>query len=200
MQNHKALLLFIVISISFFLYFNQDAKNTIVYAAIEGKFKSDFSGDNVVPKIKNTNGFGSAIFQISETSFSYQINVMNVKNIISIDLHKGIEGINGPVVLNLYQSDKNNEEFESNLDETFDLKEKIRKSIDQFRTISYIPVESTSSLSISGTINIKELEGPLKGKNISELFTLMQSDQIYISVNSEKYPDGELRGQVKTVN
>ena len=42
----------------------------------------------------------SAIFQISETSFSYQINVMNVKKIISIDLHKGIEGINGPVVLN----------------------------------------------------------------------------------------------------
>ena len=80
------------------------------------------------------------------------------------------------------------------------MKEKIRKSIDQFRTISYIPVESTSSLSISGTINNKELEGPLKGKNISELFTLMQSDQTYISVNSEEYPDGELRGQVKTVN
>ena len=53
--------------------------------SLKVKFKSDFSGENVVPKVQNTNGFGSALFQISENSFSYQINVMNVRNIISID-------------------------------------------------------------------------------------------------------------------
>ena len=200
MQNQKTLL-FIVMCISFFLYFDQYVHNTVVSALNEGNFKSDFSGENVVPKVQNTNGFGSALFQISENSFSYQINVMNVGNIISIDLNKGIEGMNGPVVLNLYQHVKNNDEFDFDLGESFDLKDKIKKSIrDQFQTISINPVESTSSLSLSGTITNHELEGPLKDKNISELFTLMKSGQIYLSVNSKEYPEGELRGQIKIIN
>ena len=56
--------------------------------------------------------------------------------------------------------------------------------------------KTQSSLIASGTINNSDLKGPLLGKNISDLITLMQSKNTYVNVHSESHPDGEIRGQI----
>ncbi|HSF49211.1 MAG TPA: CHRD domain-containing protein, partial [Nitrososphaeraceae archaeon] len=53
-----------------------------------------------------------------------------------------------------------------------------------------------NSLAVSGTINNLDLQGTLKGRNISDLITLMESGNTYVNVHSEPYPDGEIRGQI----
>ena len=56
--------------------------------------------------------------------------------------------------------------------------------------------KTQSSLIASGTINNSDLKGPLLGKNIFALITLMQSKNTYVNVHSESHPDGEIRGQI----
>ncbi len=53
-----------------------------------------------------------------------------------------------------------------------------------------------NSLATSGTINNLDLQGPLKGKNISVLITLIESGDTYVNVHSESNSDGEIRGQI----
>ncbi|HJS64439.1 MAG TPA: CHRD domain-containing protein, partial [Nitrososphaeraceae archaeon] len=53
-----------------------------------------------------------------------------------------------------------------------------------------------NSLAASGTINSLDLQGTLKGRNISDLITLMESGDAYVNVHSESNPDGEIRGQI----
>jgi len=48
-----------------------------------------------------------------------------------------------------------------------------------------------------GTITLKELMGPLKGKTVKDLVAEIQSGNAYLNVHTEKYPNGEIRGQIK---
>jgi len=53
-----------------------------------------------------------------------------------------------------------------------------------------------SSFLASGTINNSALKEPLSGKNISDLITLIKSENIYVNVHSQSHPDGEIRGEI----
>ncbi len=48
-----------------------------------------------------------------------------------------------------------------------------------------------------GTITAKELMGPLAGKSVKDLVALIKSGDAYVNVHTDKYPDGEIRGQIK---
>ncbi len=48
-----------------------------------------------------------------------------------------------------------------------------------------------------GTITAKELIGPLAGKTVEDLVKLIKSGEAYVNVHTDKYPDGEIRGQIK---
>ena len=48
-----------------------------------------------------------------------------------------------------------------------------------------------------GTITDKDLVGPLAGKTIGDLVELIKSGGAYVNVHTDKYPDGEVRGQIK---
>ena len=115
----------------------------------------------------------------------YQINVLDVPKITGIHIHKGKLGENGDVMVSIYN-----------------VKEDIFKNQN---TTKISEIESSSitingnnqnSLVVSGTINNLDLQGTLKGRNISDLITLMESGNTYVNVHSESYPDGEIRGQI----
>ncbi len=48
-----------------------------------------------------------------------------------------------------------------------------------------------------GTITDKDLIGPLSGKTVGDLVKMIKDGGAYVNVHTEKYPDGEVRGQIK---
>lgn len=48
----------------------------------------------------------------------------------------------------------------------------------------------------SGTITAKDLDGPLKGKTMDDLFAAIKSGGAYVNVHTVKNPGGEARGQL----
>lgn len=48
-----------------------------------------------------------------------------------------------------------------------------------------------------GTITDKDLVGPMAGKTVKDLIKALRSGELYVNVHTDKYPDGELRGQIK---
>ena len=51
-----------------------------------------------------------------------------------------------------------------------------------------------------GNITANLLEGPMKGKQISDLATAMSNGSTYVNVHTEKHPKGEIRGQIMIAN
>jgi CHRD domain len=47
-----------------------------------------------------------------------------------------------------------------------------------------------------GNITADNLEGPLAGKQLSDLLSSMQSMGLFVNVHTTQYPDGEIRGQI----
>ena len=53
-----------------------------------------------------------------------------------------------------------------------------------------------STISLSGNITKNDLQGPLKGKEVSNLVSQMKNSSIYVNVHTEEYKDGAIRGQI----
>jgi hypothetical protein len=47
-----------------------------------------------------------------------------------------------------------------------------------------------------GSITADKLEGPMAGKQLSDLATAMSNGETYANVHTEQNPNGEIRGQI----
>lgn len=56
---------------------------------------------------------------------------------------------------------------------------------------------SRSGVLASGTLRCQDLVGPLQGRSIKALVRLMRSGNAYVNVHTRRYPDGEIRGQIR---
>ncbi len=50
---------------------------------------------------------------------------------------------------------------------------------------------------VQGTISDKDLMGSLSGKSVNDLVSLIKKGDTYVNVHDEKFPNGELRGQIR---
>jgi hypothetical protein len=55
-------------------------------------------------------------------------------------------------------------------------------------------------IGFAGNITKDDLQGPLKGKEISDLVTLMSDGGAYANVHTDKYPKGAIRGQIASTS
>jgi hypothetical protein len=56
---------------------------------------------------------------------------------------------------------------------------------------------SFSGVLVEGSITTDDLEGPLKGKTIEDLVTLILADSIYFNLGTDGHSGGEIRGQLQ---
>jgi len=53
---------------------------------------------------------------------------------------------------------------------------------------------------LTGTIAKDDLQGPLKGRELSDLLIVMRNGQTYVNAHTEIYPKGAIRGQIMSGN
>ncbi|MBA3749361.1 MAG: CHRD domain-containing protein [Nitrosopumilus sp.] len=57
-----------------------------------------------------------------------------------------------------------------------------------------------NQVSENGTITSDKLEGPMQGKQISDLEAAMKNGTTYVNIHTEQNPNGEIRGQIMSSN
>ena len=61
----------------------------------------------------------------------------------------------------------------------------------------YVGPRPINEVMEGGTITADNLEGPMKGKPLSELAVAGANGSLYINIHTEQYPNGEIRGQIE---
>ena len=59
------------------------------------------------------------------------------------------------------------------------------------------PTGQQSGLLSKGNITSDKLEGPMAGKQLSDLIDVMKNEGAYVNVHTQQNPDGEIRGQIE---
>jgi hypothetical protein len=62
---------------------------------------------------------------------------------------------------------------------------------------SETPTGQLSGLLSKGNITSDKLEGPMAGKQLSDLIDVMKNEKAYVNVHTQQNPDGEIRGQIE---
>ena len=140
--------------------------------AQEGQsFSATLSGKDEVPPTES-NSTGTAKFQVNENNsqVSYWANITGIKKVNQAHIHNGTSGENGDIVATLSKG-------------------KSAKGDDRPPQIGF-----------AGNITKDDLQGPLKGKEISDLVSLMSNGGAYANVHTDKYPKGAIRGQISSTS
>jgi CHRD domain-containing protein len=140
----------------------------------EHKFTTKLTGSEEVPR-KTTKATGTAefILEYDGKTLSYKISVKDIHSVTIASIHNGSKGENGPAVATLFRSRTGN-------------------PILGFVT-EKIPINGLLS---EGTITSSNLQGPLKGKQVSDLANIMKAGQAYANIRTKQNPKGEIRGQI----
>ena len=130
-------------------------------------FSGSLLGSNEKPPTES-NSTGTANFQANENNsmISYTLNVTGIKKITQANIRNGSQGENGDILVILSKS-------------------KSAKGD-----------ERPPKIGFSGKITKDDLTGPLKGKELSDLISLMSKGNAYANIQTEKYPKGAIRAQI----
>jgi hypothetical protein len=138
-------------------------------------YSAQLSGDQEVPPVQTTNASGTADFRIPLSAIStpqaaidYTVNATNIQNVTAAHIHMGQMGENGDIVVTLCKAE----------------------------TCSAGGGGEGGTLSLTGTFNATNLEGPMAGKQIEDLANEMTNGGTYANVHTQQNPNGEIRGQI----
>jgi hypothetical protein len=138
-------------------------------------YTAQLSGDQEVPPVQ-TNASATADFRIPLSAIStpqaaieYTVNGTDIGNVVTAaHIHMGQMGENGDIVVTLCKAE----------------------------TCSAGGGGGGGTLSLTGTFNATNLEGPMAGKQIEDLANEMTNGGTYANVHTQQNPNGEIRGQI----
>jgi hypothetical protein len=138
------------------------------------KFTAKMTGsEEVFPKTTKATGTAEFILAHDGKTLSYKISVKDIHSVTAANIHNGTKGENGPAVATLFRS-------------------RTKNPLLGFLT-EKIPINGVLS---EGTITSSNLQGPLKGKQVSDLVNIMKAGQAYANIRTKQNPKGEIRGQI----
>jgi len=137
------------------------------FAQVPQNFTANLVGEDVVPPT-NTKATGTSEFTLSSDgmSMNYKVYVKEINGITLAQIYQDQEGENGPAVSTLIR----------------------------FKDIT--PSGPVNGLLTQGVITADELQGPLSGKQVSDLTELMENNNTYVEIQTTENPNGEIRGQI----
>jgi hypothetical protein len=141
----------------------------VVWGQARVGFKAQLSGAEVVPQVK-TEARGGVLFDFSPDgkSLHFKLSVENLADATAAQIHLGSLGKEGPVVATLYPSGGS----------------------------PPVKAGSFSGILAQGVLTAANLEGPLKGRPLSDLLKEIQTGNTYIELQTKQHPNGEVRGQI----
>jgi hypothetical protein len=141
--------------------------STFVLAQVEQNYTANLIGQDEVPPT-NSEATGKSTLNLSSNGMSmkYEVNVKDIDKVTTAQIQQGQKGENGPVVVTLIQ----------------------------FKALT--PTGPVNGLLAEGNITADKLQGPLKGKQISDLTTLIGENNAYVNILTKQNPEGEIRGQI----
>jgi CHRD domain-containing protein len=140
---------------------------SFVFAQGQQNFTANLVGQDVVPPT-NSKATGTSEFTLNSdgTSMNYEVYVTNIGDITLAQIYKGEADENGPALSTLIR----------------------------FKDIT--PSGQVNGLLTQGVITADSLQGPLSGKQVSDLTELMQNNNTYVEIQTTENPNGEIRGQI----
>jgi len=141
---------------------------------LSGIFLAGATGGQQTPPVE-TDAEGTAFFAVNDEGdgVDYALAVQDIENTTMAHIHQAPLGEAGEVVAWLYPEDA--EEPEP------------------------ISGEFDGTLA-TGTVAGDDLTGPLEGESLDTLLQAMEDGETYVNVHTEENPQGEVRGQIVTVN
>ena len=118
-----------------------------------------------------SNSTGTAKFLVNENNsqISYWINVIGIKKVNQAHVHNGTTGQDGDIVVSLLSNSK-----------------------------SAKGNATPPKIGFNGNITKGDLRGPMQGKDIPDLITLMGNGSAYVNIHTDKYPKGAIRGEISS--
>jgi len=140
------------------------------------RFWSILTGDQQLPPVTTVAlGYVGLKFQDDRTKLVYIVNAEHIGKVTAIYMYQIDKEQNGTIVLDLLHSPR-----------------ELIKGVDKV-------VEKTSEGKTKGTVSMggatsDDLQGGLKGKSLSYLHELIVNGTVYVSINTNDFPNGEIRG------
>jgi hypothetical protein len=130
-------------------------------------FVAELTNEMVVPPVKS-NATGIVYFQLAkkDNKIDYSLIVRDLDDAKAVHIHIGKEGEKNGTVI-----------------------------VTLYKPFK-VPRHLGRILSVDDDITSDILEGPLAGKQLSDLVNIMNNRTAYVDIHSQQYPNGELRGQI----
>lgn len=103
----------------------------------------------------DTTASGTAEFNFGSDGIDYKPNVIDISGVTSAHIHSGNVGENGPITVTLLNSDTDT------------------------------PINQTNGILSQGSISANDLEGPMEGKELSDLVSAMSNGVTYVNIHTE---------------
>ncbi len=124
-----------------------------------------------VPMSVNTPAHGEALFWLTKDrqAIRYRLSVADIENVTLAHIHLGKPDATGPAVAWLYPD----------------------------RPPPKLIKGTFTGVLAEGSIAAGNLVGPLEGRSLDALIADLKEGDAYVNVHSNRYPEGEIRGQVQ---
>ena len=179
-KNLMGTLPYVLIIISVVISLHLLNSNPMTYAAENlDRYWSILTGDQQTPPVTtDAIGYVGLKFQDDRTRLMYSVHAEHIGKVTAVYLYQKGEAQNGTIILDLLHSPR------------------VLKTIDKV-------VDKTSQGKTKGTVSMgaaisDDLQGQLKGKTLTDLHKLIDSGTVYVLINTKDFPNGEIRGLIRS--